>query len=114
MHPLRRELRYTKGMKKEHIAGIILIIAILGLVWWQTSANSSVTYTPTPTSNTGTSTSQTFTMAEVATHNNAQSCYSVIDGSVYDLTKWINQHSGGPEAILSICGIDGSSAFHGQ
>lgn len=54
------------------------------------------------------------TMAVVATHNSATSCWSVINGSVYDLTSWINQHPGGSSRILAICGIDGSSAFNGQ
>jgi hypothetical protein len=34
--------------------------------------------------------------------------------SVYDLTKWISQHPGGEGAILSLCGVDGSSAFSAQ
>jgi cytochrome b involved in lipid metabolism len=53
-------------------------------------------------------------MAQVAQHNNASSCWSAINGKVYDLTNWISQHPGGPEHILSICGIDGSSAFNAQ
>lgn len=55
-----------------------------------------------------------YTMAQVAMHDNSQSCWSAIDGSVYDLTRWIPQHPGGSRAILSICGTDGSVAFHGQ
>ena len=63
--------------------------------------------TPTPTP----PPSNALTMAVVAQHNSAQSCHSAINGSVYDLTSWINQHPGGSERILSICGKDGSSAF---
>ena len=55
-----------------------------------------------------------YTLADVAKHNSASSCWSAINGNVYDLTSWIDQHPGGPEAILSICGIDGSSAFNDQ
>jgi cytochrome b involved in lipid metabolism len=33
---------------------------------------------------------------------------------VYDLTRWISDHPGGEQAILSICGKDGSSAFDNQ
>lgn len=54
------------------------------------------------------------TMAEVRTHADASSCYSVIDGAVYDLTAYIPKHPGGKGEILAICGTDGSSAFSGQ
>ena len=56
----------------------------------------------------------TFTMAQVATHNSELSCYTAINGSVYDVTNWINQHPGGAQAILSLCGTDGSAAFNAQ
>lgn len=57
---------------------------------------------------------KSYTVAEVATHAGKASCWSVIDGNVYDLTSWILKHPGGEEAILSICGKDGTAAFHGQ
>ena len=57
---------------------------------------------------------QMFSMDEVALHNSAESCYTVIRGFVYDLTSWIGQHPGGTEAILGICGHDGTAAFEGQ
>ena len=53
-------------------------------------------------------------MSVVATHNNANSCWSAIDGSVYDLTSYIPKHPGGKSEILAICGKDGSSLFEGQ
>ncbi len=60
------------------------------------------------------STSSGISMAVVATHNSGSSCWTAINGSVYDVTSWINQHPGGPDAILSLCGKDGSAAFNGQ
>lgn len=54
------------------------------------------------------------TMADVARHASASSCWTAIDGNVYDLTDWIGQHPGGQRAILSLCGKDGSAAFDGQ
>jgi cytochrome b involved in lipid metabolism len=54
------------------------------------------------------------TMAEVRTHADASSCWSAINGSVYDLTAYIPKHPGGKGEILAICGKDGSSAFDGQ
>jgi cytochrome b involved in lipid metabolism len=55
-----------------------------------------------------------YTLAQVATHSNASSCWSIVQNNVYDLTSWINQHPGGSQAILSICGKDGTVAFEGQ
>lgn len=54
------------------------------------------------------------TMAMVATHNTASSCWTVIDGSVYDVTSWISQHPGGARAITQLCGTDGTALFEGQ
>ncbi|MSR85768.1 cytochrome b5 domain-containing protein [Candidatus Woesearchaeota archaeon] len=55
---------------------------------------------------------QTYTLEEVSLHNSSESCYTAIDGKVYDLTTWIAIHPGGDAAILSLCGIDGSEKFN--
>ncbi len=70
--------------------------------------------TGTSAGGTPTTTAKTFTLAQVAVHNNQTSCYSAINGVVYDLTSWISRHPGGAQEILGICGKDGSSAFNGQ
>jgi cytochrome b involved in lipid metabolism len=57
---------------------------------------------------------QKYSLQDVVLHKDATSCWSVINGKVYDLTAWINQHPGGSIRILSICGIDGSAAFNVQ
>lgn len=54
------------------------------------------------------------TMKDVAANNTAKSCWSAIDGNVYDLTRWINSHPGGSSAITFLCGTDGSKAFAAQ
>ena len=68
-----------------------------------------VTPTPTPTP-----TVAGFTMTQVRANNTARSCWTVIDGVVYDLTKWISNHPGGSGAILFLCGTDGTNAFSAQ
>ena len=55
-----------------------------------------------------------YTMAMVKTHASEASCWTVISGNVYDLTKWISQHPGGSGAIKSLCGTDGTAGFLGQ
>jgi hypothetical protein len=71
------------------------------------AATSTPAPTPAPTK-TG------YTMAQVRANNSASNCWSVIDDSVYDLTKWINSHPGGSGAIVGLCGTDGSSSFNAR
>lgn len=54
------------------------------------------------------------TASVVATHATRVSCWSIINGNVYDLTSWIPQHPGGEGAILQLCGTDGSTKFNGK
>lgn len=72
----------------------------------QTSSSGSQT-TPTTTA-------KTYSLAEIKTHNTKASCWTVVNGSVYDVTSWISKHPGGQMAITSMCGIDASAAFNGQ
>ncbi len=68
----------------------------------------TTTPTPTPT------TPQGYTKADVALHATEQSCWSIVNGSVYDLTSYVPKHPGGKKNILKICGKDGTSLFEGQ
>jgi cytochrome b involved in lipid metabolism len=52
-----------------------------------------------------------YTMEEVQKHNSRESCWTVVRGDVYDLTKWIDKHPGGARDILKLCGKDGTQAF---
>lgn len=51
---------------------------------------------------------------EVEENDSAESCWTVIDGTVYDVTAWIDQHPGGPDRIEQLCGTDGTELFTGQ
>lgn len=57
---------------------------------------------------------KTFTLAQVATHNTRESCFTSIAGKVYDLTSYIDMHKGGVREIMSVCGRDGSILFSSQ
>lgn len=94
---------------------LLILIGIVGLIFANKPTSPTavkdavqIPITASPT------TSQTYTLATVATHKDTNSCWSAINGKVYDLTSWINQHPGGPENILAICGLDGSAAFNAQ
>ncbi|MDR9444384.1 MAG: cytochrome b5-like heme/steroid binding domain-containing protein, partial [Microbacteriaceae bacterium] len=55
-----------------------------------------------------------YTLADVQQNDSPSSCWSVINGNVYDLTAWIDNHPGGASRIESLCGGDGSSAFNSR
>ncbi len=77
------------------------------------SPTPTVTAFPTPTP-TPTPTIAGYTMAQVKANNSAKSCWTVIDGFVYNLTSWVSSHPGGAGAILFLCGTDGTNAFKAQ
>lgn len=80
----------------------------------QTQPVQNIPKQETGTTTTTTATAKAITMADVSAHNTSTSCYSAVNGIVYDLTNWISRHPGGQREILAICGKDGSSAFNGQ
>ena len=79
-----------------------------------TPATPAATPTPSPTPTAEVSTQAGYTMAKVKENNSAASCWSVINGNVYNLTQWINSHPGGPSVIRGLCGVDGTSSFNGK
>jgi len=91
------------------------------------TVNKSASATPTPSQSATQSPSPTktaapsatpeltkLTLEEVMKHDSGTSCWSIVYGNVFDLTKWISKHPGGPAVIRAICGKDGTSAFEGQ
>ncbi len=97
------------------IVVVIVAVAAVGLVFFYkggSSKSASVDLLNTSTSQT--QTLGIFTAVEVAKHNDQNSCYTIISGSVYDLTSYIFKHPGGPGKVLTICGQDGTSAFMGK
>jgi uncharacterized membrane protein len=104
----------------------LLAVAVLGLTFITGHSGAEAvwkgrldTISKTTTSNSGSKSNTTndaaaISMAQISKHANSSSCWSAIDGEVYDLTKWINQHPGGASVIKAICGKDGSGPFNGQ
>lgn len=90
---------------------VIVLAAVIVLVQYSNTKNKS---TVPAQNNQVTTTSQAYTLTIVANHNSQSSCWTAINGNVYDVTKWIGQHPGGAQAIIGLCGKDGSSAFNDQ
>lgn len=55
----------------------------------------------------------TYTLEEIAQHNQASDCWFAIEGSVYDVTEYIasGMHGGGP-TIIEGCGKDATELFN--
>lgn len=81
-------------MKKSLIAAAVVALLAVGAA----PANAATSYTA----------------KDVAKRASAKSCWTIINGSVYDLTTCVNRHPGGSRVITAICGKDGSKAFNGQ
>ena len=124
-----RTKRRSQGFDLIGNATALLGVAVLGLTVitghtgaqavWQGKLEASKSATePAPTQSATASQGKTnvkkISIATVKTHASASSCWSAINGSVYDLTKWINRHPGGASVIKALCGTDGSSRFNGQ
>ncbi|KAM7521814.1 hypothetical protein LguiA_011716 [Lonicera macranthoides] len=52
-----------------------------------------------------------YTLAEVSEHNTSKDCWLVISGKVYDVTKFLEDHPGGDEVLLSATGKDATDDF---
>lgn len=69
--------------------------------------------TATPAAS-GAATTTSLALADLAEHSTQDDCWIAIDGAVYDLTAFIDQHPGGSERIIDLCGTDATAAFTGQ
>ena len=52
-----------------------------------------------------------FSMDEVAKHNKKEDLWVVVKGVVLDLTNWLDEHPGGPQAIMNFMGRDATEEF---
>ncbi|KAI1138209.1 Flavocytochrome c [Hypoxylon sp. FL0543] len=50
-------------------------------------------------------------MEEVAKHNKKEDLWVVVKGVVLDLTNWLEEHPGGPQAIMNFMGRDATEEF---
>jgi predicted heme/steroid binding protein len=51
-----------------------------------------------------------YTQEEVALHDKESDCWTIINGSVYDITTYVPRHPGGDEILLA-CGTDSTTLF---
>ncbi|GBF96264.1 nitrate reductase [Raphidocelis subcapitata] len=53
-----------------------------------------------------------YSLRQVSKHATEESCWIVVDGGVYDVTSYIDDHPGGAESILLNAGVDASEEFN--
>lgn len=87
-------------------AGVILLV-VIGLMF-------ALPVTQPPTLMPEQSDSATVSLASVAAHASATDCWTIIDGTVYDITPYIDRHPGGRREILKACGVDATVLFTTQ
>ncbi|XP_031266389.1 cytochrome b5 [Pistacia vera] len=56
-------------------------------------------------------TDKLFTLSQVSEHNTPKDCWLIIHGKVYDVTKFLEDHPGGDEVLLSATGKDATDDF---
>ena len=52
-----------------------------------------------------------YSLSEVQTHNSKDSCWTTVEGKIYNITPFVSNHPGGERNIMKVCGIDGSEIF---
>ncbi|KAG8053801.1 hypothetical protein GUJ93_ZPchr0001g30803 [Zizania palustris] len=85
--------------------------------WWAPLPPS--TYAPPPRRldpklsrrKTKTKISTVFRLEEVAKHNSKDDCWLIIGGKVYNVTKFLEDHPGGDDVLLSSTGKDATDDF---
>lgn len=108
------------------ILATLIILAVLGMRKTDTTGPTSNPASDVATTTIATTTIATttppiavgeglpvYTLADVAKHASPKDCWTTVNGNVYNLTPFVGKHPGG-EAILKVCGIDGTKLFMNQ
>ena len=107
---------------------IVFIVSMLVMVGWgfidkQIKENMQPQFSTTPSTSKPSSPDQTaspsvatngYTLWDISNHKTQNDCWVAINGNVYDVTKYLDQHPGGSDLILMVCGKDATRAYKTQ
>jgi cytochrome b involved in lipid metabolism len=85
----------TKPKSKFLLIGVLLVAVIIGFLFFNKKELRPIA------------------LDEISMHNSKESCWTAINGGVYDVTKFISSHKGG-DKILNACGVDATDFFTGK
>lgn len=100
-------VEHPTSKKNKFVISMIVLAVVL-------TSGAFLIFRPKQTNTSDTkSVSQNYTLSDIASHNSKDSCWTAINGEVFDVTNFISKHRGG-DKILAVCGIDGSDLFSGK
>ncbi len=102
---------YNNSMKKYVVLAAIVLL-ILGFSFILKSKQT--TYTAAPTLSPSTPTpepTRPISLKEISKHKSKTDCWLAIEGSVYNMTPFIDSHPGG-DAIVKGCGTNATLLFN--
>ena len=106
-HVEKSELFNIKNKHKSPwiVLAILLCLVVLGFVFRNLLVGNNEIV------NSSNNVEKTYTLSEVMNHNTKNNCWLIIEGNVYDITKFVSRHPGG-EIIVSACGTDATEKFN--
>jgi len=57
---------------------------------------------------------QTYSLKDVAAHNNKESPWFIIKDKVYNVTELLSKHPGGEKVLMDFAGKDATPGFYGR
>ncbi|GAA5869742.1 hypothetical protein JCM16303_001781 [Sporobolomyces ruberrimus] len=102
-------------LKNLTLAGFLFFTILTFATWtlYSPLEPSSLSVTPQPTvpPTEESIMSKAISAAEVEKHKSADSAWVIIEGNVYDVTEFLEDHPGGKKVLLNACGQDSTEKF---
>jgi cytochrome b involved in lipid metabolism len=105
-----------KLMKKYKVLFSVLFFVLIAGFLLSRFLGNQVTYTVAPTFNPSSVTPEPttpITISEIRKHNSAADCWTAVEGSVYDMTRFVDIHPG-QQGIVDGCGTDATLLFNSE